>query len=369
MNKLEKLIAKLCPNGVEYKPLGEIVDIDKGVQLNRNSLSSDGEYPVINGGINPSGYWDEYNFEKDLITVSQGGASAGYVNWISTPFWAGAHCFVLTNPKPGVLYRYVYFVVKATERELMQSQIGAGIPSVSVAKLSNVSVPLPPLPVQHEIVRMLDDMAGLIGELEQELAARKQQYEWYRDKLLKLTGGYRKVTLGEVVEVLDNMRVPVSKQNRKSGPYPYYGANGVQDYVDSYILDGVFLLVGEDGSVIRSDGSPVLNWAVGKIWVNNHAHILMATMDADLRYLFYALQTTDVSSLVRGTPPKLNQENLKKIELMLPPLADQKKIVARLDAFDKLCNSMTEGLPGEIAARKQQYEYYRDKLLTFKKAG
>ena len=184
MSTLEKLIAQLCPDGVEYKPLGKVCKIEKGVQLNRETLKEDGAYPVINGGINPSGFWDEYNYEAHKITISQGGASAGYVNWVSTRFWAGAHCFVLDKPSPEVVYRYLFYVVKASEHDLMQSQIGAGIPSVSTAKLSSVSVPLPPLPVQKEIVRMLDDMAGLIDALEEELAARKQQYEYYRDKLL-----------------------------------------------------------------------------------------------------------------------------------------------------------------------------------------
>ena len=97
--------------------------------------------------------------------------------------------------------------------------------------------------------------------------------------------------LGEICEILDSKRRPVSKGDRTAGIYPYYGANGIQDYVDDYIFDGYFLLVGEDGSVINEDKSPILNWAEGKIWVNNHAHILKECSDiALLRYMFYALQ-------------------------------------------------------------------------------
>ena len=92
--------------------------------------------------------------------------------------------------------------------------------------------------------------------------------------------------LGEVCEILDSKRQPIAKGKRIPGKYPYYGANGVQDYVDNYIFDGVFLLVGEDGSVINKDNSPVLNWAVGKIWVNNHAHILAEKYCCNLRYLY-----------------------------------------------------------------------------------
>ena len=138
--------------------------------------------------------------------------------------------------------------------------------------------------------------------------------------------------LGDIVEILDSQRRPVAKGKRSAGKYPYYGANGVQDYVEDYIFDGTFLLVGEDGSVINKDKTPVLNWAVGKIWVNNHAHILTEkTHIARLRYIYFVLQTIDISDIVRGVPPKLNQFNLKQILVPVPPLAIQNEIVNILD--------------------------------------
>lgn len=167
--------------------------------------------------------------------------------------------------------------------------------------------------------------------------------------------------LGEVCEILDSKRQPIAKGKRIPGKYPYYGANGVQDYVDNYIFDGVFLLVGEDGSVINKDNSPVLNWAVGKIWVNNHAHILAEKYCCNLRYLYFILQVTNVSKIVRGMPPKINQENLINIEIPLPPLEVQNEIVRILDTF----TAHTAELQAELQARKEQYEYYRNKLLTF----
>ena len=168
--------------------------------------------------------------------------------------------------------------------------------------------------------------------------------------------------LGEVCEILDSKRKPVAKGRRTSGIYPYYGANGIQDYVDDYIFDGTFILLGEDGSVINVDKSPVLNWAVGKIWVNNHAHILAEISSiANLRYLYFVLQTKDVSSIVRGTPPKLNQENLRNIEIPIPPLSVQEEIVRILDHFTEL----TASLQAELQARQEQYEYYNTRLLSF----
>lgn len=171
--------------------------------------------------------------------------------------------------------------------------------------------------------------------------------------------------LGKVCEILDSKRQPIAKGKRIPGKYPYYGANGVQDYVDNYIFDGVFLLVGEDGSVINKDNSPVLNWAVGKIWVNNHAHILAEKNCCNLRYLYFILQVTNVSKIVRGMPPKINQENLINIEIPLPPLEVQNEIVRILDAFTSHAAELQANLQAELQTRKEQYEYYRNKLLTF----
>jgi type I restriction enzyme S subunit len=124
--------------------------------------------------------------------------------------------------------------------------------------------------------------------------------------------------------------------------------------------------MGEDGSVINENKKPILNWATGKIWVNNHAHVLSATPKAILRFVYHYLHTVDVSPIVRGMPPKINQKNLRKISIPIPPLEEQKRIVSILNRFDALVNDLTSGIPAEIEARRKQYEYYRDKLLTFK---
>ncbi|QQW87959.1 restriction endonuclease subunit S [Helicobacter pylori] len=168
--------------------------------------------------------------------------------------------------------------------------------------------------------------------------------------------------LGEVCEILDNRRIPIAKNKRNPGIYPYYGANGIQDYIDSYIFDGDFVLVGEDGSVINKDNTPVVNWASGKIWVNNHAHVLQTKSELKLKFLYFYLQTIDVSYCVAGTPPKINQENLKKITIPIPPLEIQQEIVKILDAFTELNTELNT----ELKARKKQYQYYQNMLLDFK---
>lgn len=168
--------------------------------------------------------------------------------------------------------------------------------------------------------------------------------------------------LGDIVNILDSQRKPISKEKRIPGKIPYYGANGIQGYVKDFIFDGIFLLIGEDGSVINKDGSPVLNWAEGKIWVNNHAHILTEKKDiASLRFIFFFLQTYDVTPVVRGTPPKMTQQSLREIMIPVPPLPVQEEIVRILGKF----TALEAELEAELEARRKQYEFYRDQLLTF----
>ena len=162
-------------------------------------------------------------------------------------------------------------------------------------------------------------------------------------------------TLEECANVLDRKRKPVTKAAREAGEYPYYGANGIQDYVSDYIFDGTYILIGEDGSVITPQGTPVVNWAEGKIWVNNHAHIIEEKEGVLLRYLYHFIQTVDVTPLIHGNIPKLTGGDFKAIAVPVPPLEVQREIVRVLDSFTLLT--------AELTARKKQYEFYRDELL------
>ena len=125
MSNLYELIVKMCPDGVEHCELGSVCEIAKGVQFNKADMQDEGTYPVINGGINPSGYIEQFNQDGNTITISQGGASAGYVNWTSTPFWAGAHCYIL-KPSDKVLSRYVFHFVKGQEKKTSGMSIWSG---------------------------------------------------------------------------------------------------------------------------------------------------------------------------------------------------------------------------------------------------
>lgn len=141
--------------------------------------------------------------------------------------------------------------------------------------------------------------------------------------------------LGEITINKDSKRCPISKTVRKKGIYPYYGANGIRDYVSDYIFDGEYLLVGEDGSVLTKENTPVIHWASGKFWVNNHAHVLSQKNGMSLKFISYVLSTIKIEGRVTGIPPKLNQDSLHTILIPIPssPI-EQKKIAACLSSLD-----------------------------------
>lgn len=178
---------------------------------------------------------------------------------------------------------------------------------------------------------------------------------------------YRK--LEKCCQILDNKRKPVTKSAREAGKYPYYGANGIQDYVSNYIFDGTFILVGEDGSVVTEMGTPIVTWAAGKIWVNNHAHIISEINDVLLRYLFHYLQTVSVKHLIHGNIPKLTGGDFRTLKIAVPPLPVQEEIVRILDKFTELTAELTAELNAELTARQQQYAYYRDRIFAHYKSA
>jgi len=240
--------------------------------------------------------------------------------------------------------------------------------SLPMADLRNLSIPLPPLPIQHEIVRILDNFKELTKELTKELEARKKQYKYYRDSLysaLHAIADWK--TLDQLSTNLDARRKPVTKSKREVGIYPYYGASGIVDYVSDYLFNGDYLLVSEDGANLIARNTPIAFSVSGKVWVNNHAHILEFGKYATRRFVEIYLNSIDLSRFIStAAQPKLTQENLNKIPIPVPPFDEQERIVAILDRFDALTNDITTGLPAETEARRKQYEYYRDKLLTFK---
>lgn len=368
MSHIDDLIAEHCPDGVEFKTFKELFgSIPRGRRLTKSSLSADGTIPVYHGGLEPIGHHDQANTPGETVMIINTGASSGFVGWSGVPFWCSDGCFALPHSER-VLPRYLYHYAVANSKFFVGRVRRAGIPTLAADAVLKMEVPIPPLEVQREIVRILDQFTALEAELEAELEARRRQYEHYLHAAILPDDDLEWTTLGDATSNHDRKRKPVTRSDRKVGEFPYYGANGIQDYVHDFIFDGTFLLVGEDGSVKNANGTPVLNWASGKIWVNNHAHVLTASSEQfSLRYLYYFLATVDVTTYVTGgTQPKINQKNLNSIPVPVVSRDFQDKVVEMLDRFDALVNDLSSGLPAEIAARRKQYEYYRDKLLTFK---
>ena len=175
-------------------------------------------------------------------------------------------------------------------------------------------------------------------------------------------------TLEEMAENLDSMRKPITSSLREPGEIPYYGASGIVDYVKDYIFDGDFLLVSEDGANLLARSTPIAFSISGKSWVNNHAHVLKFDTYAERRFVEFYLNSIDLTPYISGAAqPKLNQKNLNSIRIPNPSPKEKERIVSILDKFETLTNSISEGLPREIELRQQQYEYYREQLLSFPK--
>ena len=270
-----------------------------------------------------------------------------------------------------VLPKWIYYNLSSVsfKNYLEENESGSAYPAISDTKLKEFKIPIPPLDVQAEIVRILDAFTAVTAELTAELNMREKQYQYYRDKLLSFSSDeINWKSLGEVALNLDSKRKPVTSGLRQSGNIPYYGASGIVDYVKDFIFDGDFLLVSEDGANLLARSTPIAFSISGKTWVNNHAHVLKFETYEERKFVEYYLNSIDLTSYISGSAqPKLNKQSLNSIKIPCPSLDEQKRIVEILDKFETLTHSITEGLPKEITLREQQYEYYREQLIDFPK--
>ena len=390
MSRIDDLIAEHCPDGVRYIEAAQLFHLRNGYTPSKSNASfwSDGTIPWFrmediraNGGV----------LDRALQQIPEAAVKGGKLFpanslLVATSATIGEHALVtvphLSNQRftslsikseyaDQVDMKFMYYYGFVLDEWCRNNTTTSSFASVDMTGFKKFRFPMPPLEVQREIVRVLDQFTQLEAELEAELEARRRQYEHYLHAAVLPDGDLEWTTLGDATTNHDRRRKPVTRSERKEGEFPYYGANGIQDYVHDFIFDGTFLLVGEDGSVKNADGTPVLNWASGKIWVNNHAHVLTASSEQfSLRYLYYYLATVDVTAYVTGgTQPKINQKNLNSIPVPVIARDFQDRVVEILDRFDALVNDLSVGLPAELAARRKQYEYYRDKLLTFEEAA
>ena len=381
-SKLEDLIAKLCPNGVEYKVLGELCNICTG-KLNANAKDEDGIYPFFTCDANPYKI-NEYAFDTSAILISGNGSQVGHLNQYEGKFNAYQRTYVLDNFKLVIKPFLFHFMDAYLKPYIMVNCKKGSVPYITLPMLQSFNVPVPPLEVQREIVRILDSFTLLTAELTAELTARKKQYEYYRDTLLTFNdnnplhslishycpNGVEYKKIGDICNISVGGDVPknsMSKQKTEKYSVPIIsngiGENALYGYTD-------VPKVKEPGVTVAARGT--IGYAEYRDYPFYPIIRLLTAVPKDAtavntKYLYYCLQGKQYSSPTGGIP-QLTAPELEKVSIPVPPLEVQHQIVQILDRFDALCNDLTQGLPAEIEARRKQYEYYRDQLLTFKRA-
>lgn len=369
---------------VEWKTLGEVCTVHTGNQLNRDDMIEGGLYPVVNGGREFSGYTNTYNEKANSITISQGGESAGFVNWIITNFWAGAHCYVVEHDDT-INKKYFFYILKNKEKDIQQSKHGAGIPGLNRNTLYKLIIPIPSLSEQQRIVGILDTFTSAIDNLKEQIAQRRKQYEFYRDQLLDLEGkpGVELKTLGEVCEIKGRIGfrgytredqveegegvISLSPGNIENGQMVYKGCTYItwEKYEESPEIKTY------DGDILFcKTGSTVGKVAMVKELpceaTINPQLVVLKNITIDSKFLNYILGTYTIQSTVKrlagvGSVPNISQEKLGNLKIPLPSLQDQQRIVSILDTFE----ASIQNLEAQLKEREKQYEYYRNKLLTF----
>ena len=397
MSKLEELIARLCPDGVEYKKLCDCVKSISNINWNKaegqyryidlSSVDRDKhcilETQVVNADNAPSRA-KQIILKDDVLVGTTRPLLKRYCiipddydnNICSTGF-----C-VLRAEKSIVLPRWIYHNVSSNDFfahvELFQK--GASYPAISDKELKEYKLPVPPLEVQREIVHILDSFTFLTAELAAELAARQKQYEFYRDELLNTDEN--RIELKQVVKKASSGSTPNKKniEYYEGGMIPWIRTQDVKfneiTAVDSFITEKAVQetsakWIPENCVIVAISGATAGRCAINKIKATTNQHCLNMIVDeskALYKYVFYCVanQYEELVARKQGARGDLNSSLILSLKIPVPPLSEQQRIVDILDRFDALCNDITSGLPAEIEARRKQYEYYRDKLLTFK---
>ena len=388
MSKLDELIKELCPNGVEYKELGEIAKVTIGEFVHKDKQSENAEYPVFNGGISNTGYYNDYNEEKDKIIMSARGANAGYINRVFVNYWAGNSCYTINTNDEIMNWNFLYYVLKNKEKNILNEQQTGSIPSISKKQVEGILVPVPPLEVQEEIVRILDNFTALTAELTAELTARKKQYSWYRDYLLTFENKVEKSKLSEVATIKARIgwQGLTKEEYLITGNYYLITGTDFQNgeinlkncyYVNEerYIQDKNIQLKNDDVLVTKDGtlGKVAYVSNLDKPATLNSGIFVIRSIDTNKllnRYLFHYLKAPYLmkyaqNKLTGGTIKHLNQNVIVDFEIPLPPLEVQKRIVEVLDNFEKTCKELNIELSSEIEIKQKEYEFIRNYLLTF----
>ena len=362
------LLEMLENEPVVWKKLGDVCKIIRGVRVTKKELLETG-YPVVSGGIGYMGYIEKYNREAETITIAQYG-TAGYVNIQKEKFWANDVCFSVI-PNEIVLNKFLYYFLVNNQEYLYSISNRSATPySISKEKILNIDIPIPRVEVQEEIVKTLDKFTKYVTELQTELQKRTDQYTYYRDtllskeyiqKLCKKMEADRSVTTVRLEEIV-SIKNGKDWKNLGEGTIPVYGSGGEMGvYVDTYAYDKPTVLIPRKGSIDNVFYLETPFWNVDTVF---YTEINIDKLVP--KYFYYFIEHYDLGRLSENpTRPSLTQSQLNKLLMPLPPLSLQHKIVTILDKFQAMIADAKGLLPTEIEQRQQQYEYYREKLLTF----
>lgn len=374
MSKIDELVQAYCPDGVKYHTLDEMCVIKVGgdtpakYHKGQKAPSDEYPYPIYSNGTETYGYSNSWKIDKEAVTIS----SIGNVGWVAfrEAFFTPIIRLKVLIPKDTTKLdtKYLFYITS------VQSIIGtnSSLSSINANDVKRLKIPIPPLEVQKEIVNILDKFTQLEAELSAELDARRKQYEYYRSQLLTFddeSEDVRWLTLEDVCTTIsaggDLPKNYKKGQAEPSGEYPYpIYSNGSDDkalygYTDGYKIDKEAVTISARGTIgFHAIRQPNFTPIVRLITLIPNHSILTP------KYLNYALDITEIGHS-GGSIPQLTVPNVKKIKIPIPSIAEQDRITSLLDKFDTLSNSISEGLPAEINARRKQYEYYRTKLLTF----
>ena len=377
MSKLQNLIQKLCPNGVEYKKLGEICELSRGKVYSKIYITENqGEYPVYSSQTANKGELGRistFDYDGEYLTWTTDGAYAGTIFHRKGKFSITNVCGLISIKSTNLLIRFLYYWLSIKAKEYVFR--GMGNPKLMSNQMALIEIPIPPTEVQNEIVRILDIFTTLAAELQ----ARQEQYECYRDKLLDFRDINKHATwmkMSEIGDICMCKRI-MKEQTNNIGGIPFYKIGTFGKVADAYISRELYedyksrfsfpikgeILISASGTIGRTvvyDGKEAYFQDSNIVWVHNdEAKVLN-------RYLYHYYQIIEWN-VEGGTIKRLYNNNLAKTKIAVPDLAEQERIVSILDKFEALTNDLSQGLPAEIAAVQEQYEYYRDKLLSFPK--
>ena len=381
---------------VEWKKLGEVCEFNRGKTITKKN-AIEGDIPVIGGGQKPAYYHNESNREGITITVAGSGAYAGFVSYWEQPIFLSDAFSIEPNQK--LNKRYLFHWLLQNQSRIYELKQGSGVPHVYGSDLAKFEIPIPSLETQEKIVQILDKFTNYVMELQSklqsELQSRTKQYTYYRDKLLseeyltKVTKEMEEdrrlnvVTLGEIGEFTRGNGLQKKDFQEEGNPVIHYGQiytkyGFVVDEVLSYVSDEIFsklrkaqkndILIATTSENVEDVGKSVV-W-VGENEIGFSGDMYSYRTKQNSKYIAYYFQTNAFQKQkerkATGTKMiRIHGDDMEKFEIPLPPLSLQNKIVKVLDKFQVLLADTKGLLPEEIEQRQKQYEYYREKLLTF----